>query len=327
MKWICMETHTHTVHSDASYTVNDLLRAAGKAGLDAIALTDHNTDTGFDEIAAGQTAPRVVPGIEWTTFFGHVVVIAPDGFVEWRDLSKDNLDAHLRQVHKQNGVAVMAHPYIAGEPFCCGCHWDFDIPDYGQIDAIEVWSEGDPDLKPWNQKAYWTWQKKIAEGFRITALTARDWHRDDAPEVIYGVNYLYIDETKPFAEAVKDALRGGRSYLTAGPVLRFEVKTDGTTAGIGETAAAGTAEISVGAFDTARRSIWDAYELIPESFVIKNLEYRSGARHRLEIPFTAYGAVAEVTAEVFPGPLFVELIGTAHGKRCKLALTNPVWVE
>lgn len=328
MKWICMETHTHTVHSDASYTVNDLLRAAGNAGLDAIALTDHNTDTGFDEIATGQTAPRVVPGIEWTTFFGHVVVIAPDGFVEWRDLTKENLDSHLRDVHAHNGIAVMAHPYIAGEPFCCGCHWDFEVPDYREIDAIEVWSEGDPDWKNFNQMAYRAWVQKISEGFRITALTARDWHRDDAPDVIYGVNYLYIDEAKPMAEAFKEAIRAGRSYLTAGPQIRFRAEAGGSAAGIGGTVPAGSVTVTVAAEDTARRRVWEPYELVPEKFVITNVESGSyPIRRRVtEVPFTAYGSEESVTVETVPGPLFLELAGTAHGKPCKLALTNPVWV-
>ena len=107
MKWICLEPHTHTVHSDAGFTVKDLLNAAHGAQLDAIILTDHNTDTGMDEISPYQTAPRVVHGIEWTTFYGHVVIIAPERFVEWRDLTIDNLDPHLRKAHQANDKAVM----------------------------------------------------------------------------------------------------------------------------------------------------------------------------------------------------------------------------
>ena len=140
MKWICLETHTHTVHSDAKFTVNELLTAAHRAQLDAIILTDHNTDTGTDEISPSQTDPRVVPGIEWTTFYGHVVVIGAEKFIEWRDLTIDNLDPHLREAHQAGAIVQMAHPFQPGEPFCCGCHWDFKIPDWNQIDSIEVWS-------------------------------------------------------------------------------------------------------------------------------------------------------------------------------------------
>ena len=70
MKWICLEPHTHTVHSDAGFTVSDLLSAAKRAQLDAIILTDHNTDTGMDEISPDQTGPGSFRGSNGRPFTG-----------------------------------------------------------------------------------------------------------------------------------------------------------------------------------------------------------------------------------------------------------------
>ena len=44
------ELHTHTVHSDGDFTSAALVQAAHDFGCAGIALTDHNTDAGMQEI-------------------------------------------------------------------------------------------------------------------------------------------------------------------------------------------------------------------------------------------------------------------------------------
>ena len=43
------DLHCHTVFSDGSTTVKDLLRAAERNGLDGIAITDHDTFAGYNK--------------------------------------------------------------------------------------------------------------------------------------------------------------------------------------------------------------------------------------------------------------------------------------
>ena len=43
MRWYPVELHTHTCHSDGSFTVEALVDAAARNGYRALALTDHNT--------------------------------------------------------------------------------------------------------------------------------------------------------------------------------------------------------------------------------------------------------------------------------------------
>ncbi len=64
---IC-DLHTHTSHSDGTYTSTELVLAARDAGLSAIALTDHNTVSGLDEFlrAAENTEIEAVPGVEFS---------------------------------------------------------------------------------------------------------------------------------------------------------------------------------------------------------------------------------------------------------------------
>jgi predicted metal-dependent phosphoesterase TrpH len=79
-----IDLHTHTRCSDGTDGVDELVAGAARAGLDVIALTDHDTTAGWDE--AAQAARRhgvsVVPGIEVSTEFAalsvHVLALLPD---------------------------------------------------------------------------------------------------------------------------------------------------------------------------------------------------------------------------------------------------------
>lgn len=63
-----IDLHTHSNCSDGSLTPAQLLRAAEKAGVTAVALCDHNTVAGLPEfMAAGEGSPlEAVPGVEFS---------------------------------------------------------------------------------------------------------------------------------------------------------------------------------------------------------------------------------------------------------------------
>ena len=71
LKWFPCEMHCHTLHSDGKFTVESLMQTAKEYGLSGIALTDHNTVSGWDEITEEREKKyvSVLNGIEWTTFF------------------------------------------------------------------------------------------------------------------------------------------------------------------------------------------------------------------------------------------------------------------
>ncbi len=68
---IVADLHNHSTASDGEYTPTELVHAAHALGLQAVALTDHDTLDGLDEaIEAGkQTGIMVIPGIEVTLRF------------------------------------------------------------------------------------------------------------------------------------------------------------------------------------------------------------------------------------------------------------------
>lgn len=71
MKAYC-DLHTHSYFSDGTCSPKEVVEAAEKLGLGAVALTDHNTVAGLPEFleAARGKALEAVPGIEFSTDYG-----------------------------------------------------------------------------------------------------------------------------------------------------------------------------------------------------------------------------------------------------------------
>lgn len=79
-----IDLHSHSTHSDGKETVEQIFQYAAEAGLDALALTDHDTTAGWAEASAEASRHGItfVPGIEITTkHFGvsvHMLAYLPD---------------------------------------------------------------------------------------------------------------------------------------------------------------------------------------------------------------------------------------------------------
>lgn len=103
-----LHAHTHA-SADCRTSVRRLLRAAHAAGLNVLAITDHDTVAAHDE--AFRLAPafgiQIIPGVEITTDGGtHVVAY----FV--RSLPPSNkLPDVLKWIQKQGGVSCLPHLY------------------------------------------------------------------------------------------------------------------------------------------------------------------------------------------------------------------------
>jgi len=79
-----LELHCHTTCSDGTLTPSKLVEAAVKAGVSALAITDHDTLSGWSEaIAAAQSYNlEIVPGVELSTVHNerslHILGFYPD---------------------------------------------------------------------------------------------------------------------------------------------------------------------------------------------------------------------------------------------------------
>ncbi|MBD0393515.1 MAG: PHP domain-containing protein [Microcoleus sp. C1-bin4] len=79
-----LELHCHTTYSDGTLTPAELVAAAASSGVRALALTDHDTMSGWDEAfaAAALHGIEIVPGLELSTVHNgrslHILGFYPD---------------------------------------------------------------------------------------------------------------------------------------------------------------------------------------------------------------------------------------------------------
>lgn len=110
---ICkIDLHVHTAASpDGLSSLEELTAAARAAGLDAVAITDHNLCTAAPQRLNGVL---LIPGCEVSTRQGHITGLFLDGPLDLEGLRKNGLPqggAAIEEIHRRGGVAVLAHPY------------------------------------------------------------------------------------------------------------------------------------------------------------------------------------------------------------------------
>lgn len=83
-----LELHCHTTYSDGTLTPQALVQTALKTGVQALAITDHDTVAGWGDAiaAAAGTGIEIVPGLELSTVFNdrsmHILGFYPDQSIE-----------------------------------------------------------------------------------------------------------------------------------------------------------------------------------------------------------------------------------------------------
>jgi predicted metal-dependent phosphoesterase TrpH len=113
---VLIDLHVHSAASDGTEPPGQVVAAALAAGVDVLALTDHDTTAGWDEAlaAAAGTATRVVPGAEVSCASGPVSVHLlayrfdpADGPLRAAlDATRDDRDGRARRI-----VAALARDY------------------------------------------------------------------------------------------------------------------------------------------------------------------------------------------------------------------------
>jgi len=206
------ELHTHTIHSDGKFTPKELVESAKKYGYYGIAVTDHNTATGCQEAVkwGKEYGVLVIPGIEWTTFYGHVLALGGNSKVDWRTITKDNVVEKIKEAKQSGDVVGLAHPYRVGYPVCTGGRNEFPKEIFEVIDFYEALSgEIDDPTNIRSIKEY----REVNKKYGISATYGRDWHADvDMEGARYGAT-LIISE-KP-SLSIKDVLEHVKAGKTA----------------------------------------------------------------------------------------------------------------
>ncbi|MCS7111065.1 MAG: CehA/McbA family metallohydrolase [Ignisphaera sp.] len=208
--WIKGDLHVHTVHSDGRDDVCSLISKAIKLDLDYIAITDHNTLSQISEIKLAECPDiLVIPGIEITTYYGHINTWG----AKWFDFRRRNLDDFrnlIDEIHREGLLASLNHPFNF-DANCIGC--DFKYKELRGFDLIEVWNG--PTPVTWNAHAVSWWHKLLTEGLVMPIVGGSDYHGGSDVELATPTTWVFVD--RPTVEDVLDSIRRGRVFLSKTP--------------------------------------------------------------------------------------------------------------
>lgn len=125
-----IDLHTHSNFSDGYDEPMQVYQSAKEQGLDAFALTDHNTVAGLihlmDQLRSPEKTLQLIPGLELSLLIGHFLILGIEAeklqniLQEWRigeattahPASYEQLQKYLTWVQEEGGVAIAAHPGI-----------------------------------------------------------------------------------------------------------------------------------------------------------------------------------------------------------------------
>ncbi|MCS7098546.1 MAG: PHP domain-containing protein [Candidatus Methanomethyliaceae archaeon] len=106
---IILDPHIHTNSSpDSTLTINQLLSGILAAGINAIAITDHETMEGYKRLKSSLSFKGIllIPGIEISTNVGDLIVLG----LENPPISRDPMIL-IEKVKQEGGLIVAPHPF------------------------------------------------------------------------------------------------------------------------------------------------------------------------------------------------------------------------
>ena len=125
--------HIHSKYSaDGFVSPQDIVRAASKAGLTGIAVTDHNTIKGALEAKkyAGKEL-EIIVGSEILTNKGEVI-----GLFLTEEINSFNFEDVVKDIKSQNGAVILPHPFDSVRN--TSIHPDSELSQF--VDRVEVFN-------------------------------------------------------------------------------------------------------------------------------------------------------------------------------------------
>jgi hypothetical protein len=198
--------HLHTIHSDGSDTPAEVIALCEKAGMDVIALVDHNnTEQNFDAPRSGKLV--ILSGMEYTNYRGHASFLFPDAHARF------DQDPFSNTFEEMVGVFAKARAEGAliciNHPMCDTCPWTFGwegVP----FDLVEVWNG---PMKGSELKAIRWWHDLLVRGRRIAVIGGSDTHRPDPLRGCGGPTTFFRANSRARAD-ILEGLRAGRSSIS-----------------------------------------------------------------------------------------------------------------
>jgi hypothetical protein len=268
--WYAGDLHAHSGHSDGRTAGESgerlrvppehVFNAARSAGLDFIALTDHNTTSHWAEVDRLQPLFRgllLLHGREVTTYRGHMNALGEQRFVDFRLGDGRDVRAIAAEIGKTGALLSINHPLRPDDETCMGCGWnDLDDTTIRALNAVEI-VNGDLAEGPMSGWSFWS--AMLNRGHHLTAIGGSDEHSpDETTDQRIGRPTTVVFAQSLSERAIVDGIRSGRVYVrtrsSQGPTLEFWAEAGGKRVMPGETAPPGplTLTANIGRADGQR---------------------------------------------------------------------------
>ncbi|MAT45298.1 MAG: hypothetical protein CL609_23460 [Anaerolineaceae bacterium] len=201
------DLHTHTIASDGVHTAEELAWKAKRAGLDFVAVTDHN------QMVSADALPRLegvtlIAGVEWTHYKGHANFLGVDKPFDgcFATNTAEETQAIFQTARERGALISINHPFEE----CCQFQFDMNTLPF---DCLEVWNG---PMRESNLKAIGLWQSMLAAGKKMPICAGSDYHKD-TPFIFLGGPTTCVYALSNGTSDILQALRQGHAYLTFAP--------------------------------------------------------------------------------------------------------------
>lgn len=205
MRWFAGDFHAHTLHSDGTESISGLAALGARAGLDFLAVTDHNTTSHHAHLPAegARHGITLLPGQEVTTHRGHANAFGDIGWIDFRRPAQEWVD----EVDRRGGVLSVNHP-LSGD-----CSWLHPLTRMPR--AIELWHS------TWYRELIDTAPFAFHERWTKDAvlLGGADFHMQ-SQGVGPGTPTTWVAAEDDSVEAILAGVAGGRTAIMGGVAMR-----------------------------------------------------------------------------------------------------------
>ena len=201
------DCHTHTVHSDGWYTVEELISRAQQDRLDFLFLADHNSMASNAFIRSSPSL-TILPGVEATYYDGHCNLLGVARPIKtYVANSHEDILAILHEA-KQNGALISLN-----HPIDPDCSWLLGFGEEVPADMVEIWNG---PFTPWNQKSIDMWHGQLCKGRIWPAIGGSDCHHAELFRTFATPATCLYARSRASSD-ILDAMKKGHAYIGMNP--------------------------------------------------------------------------------------------------------------
>ena len=205
------DLHIHSDASDGKYDAFEIGKKAKEAGLDFVALANHNNYS-LNFSLPVMNDFTFIPAVEWTHYKGHMNFFGvnnPFGS-SFIANSEEEMKELISQARRKGAIISVNHPKCRFCPYL----WE----DENAFDMIEIWNG---PMRPTNTDGIEWWTQLLKDGRKIPIVGGSDYHSPKGFAKI-GNPVTVVYSSSPSAQDILEAIKNGHSFVAygkEGPVL------------------------------------------------------------------------------------------------------------